>query len=190
MEAVPAPAHLALPGSLKAKQVCHLYAQLSLGQSCHRQKKVLHLCTQGHCGRVRRLATLQTVACQASQSGRWALQARILEPIGQYWLPYPSGALYFLLPYREGAAGLEGLLLTGWTFDRGACEVRPLGNLSRSSLRNGTEVVSCHPQGSTAGVVYYANDTQSWYLAVAATYVLPESETASRCNPAASDRSL
>lgn len=93
-----------------------------------------------------------------------------------------------LLPYREGAAGLEGLLLTGWTFDRGACEVRPLGNLSRSSLRNGTEVVSCHPQGSTAGVVYYANDTQSWYLAVAATYVLPESETASRCNPAASDR--
>ena len=25
-------------------------------------------------------------------------QARILEPIGQYWLPYPSRALYFLLP--------------------------------------------------------------------------------------------
>ena len=98
MEAVPAPAHLALPGSLKAKQVCHLYAQLSLGQSCHRQKKVLHLCTQGHFGSVRLFATLQTVACQASQSGRWALQARILEPIGQYWLPYPSRALYFLLP--------------------------------------------------------------------------------------------
>ncbi|XP_029060519.1 plexin-C1 isoform X1 [Monodon monoceros] len=93
-----------------------------------------------------------------------------------------------LLPYREGAAGLGGLLLTGWTFDRGACEVRPLGNLSRSSLRNGTEVVSCHPQGSTAGVVYLAGDTNSWYLAVAATYVLPEPETASRCNPAASDR--
>ncbi|XP_037701978.1 plexin-C1 isoform X1 [Choloepus didactylus] len=93
-----------------------------------------------------------------------------------------------LLPYREGAAGQEGLLLTGWTFDRGACEVRPLGNLSRSSLRNGTEVVSCHPQGSTAGVVYRASDKNRWYLAVAATYVLPETQTASRCNPAASDR--
>ncbi|XP_069846189.1 plexin-C1 isoform X2 [Dipodomys merriami] len=94
-----------------------------------------------------------------------------------------------LLPYREGAAGLEGLLLTGWTFDRGACEVRPLGNLSRGSLRNGTEVVSCHPQGSTAGVVYRAGHLNQWYLAVAATYVLPEPETAHRCNPAASDRS-
>ncbi|XP_008574797.1 PREDICTED: plexin-C1, partial [Galeopterus variegatus] len=94
-----------------------------------------------------------------------------------------------LLPYREGAAGLEGLLLTGWTFDRGACEVRPLGNLSRSYLLNGTEVVSCHPQGSTAGVVYRAGDKNLWYLAVAATYVLPEPETASRCSPAASDRS-
>ncbi|XP_006871855.1 PREDICTED: plexin-C1 [Chrysochloris asiatica] len=92
-----------------------------------------------------------------------------------------------LLPYREGAVGLEGLLLTGWTFDRGACEVRPL-NLSRQSLRNGTEVVSCHPQGSTAGVVYHASHNNRWYLAVAATYVLPEPEKASRCNPAASDR--
>lgn len=93
-----------------------------------------------------------------------------------------------LLPYREGADGLGGLLLTGWTFDRGACEVRPLGNLSLSSLRNGTEVVSCHPQGSTAGVVYRSLEKNRWYLAVAATYVLPEPETASRCNPAASDR--
>ncbi|XP_013373849.1 PREDICTED: plexin-C1 isoform X3 [Chinchilla lanigera] len=93
-----------------------------------------------------------------------------------------------LLPYREGAEELGGLLLTGWTFDRGACEVRPLGNLSRSSLRNSTEVVSCHPQGSTAGVVYRAGPKNSWYLAVAATYVLPEPETASRCSPAASDR--
>lgn len=93
-----------------------------------------------------------------------------------------------LLPYREGATGLGGLLLTGWTFGRGACEVRPLGNLSLSSLRNGTEVVSCHPQGSTAGVVFRLGQEQPWYLAVAATYVLPETETASRCNPAASDR--
>ncbi|KAM5288682.1 plexin-C1 [Ctenodactylus gundi] len=93
-----------------------------------------------------------------------------------------------LLPYRERAAGLGGLLLTGWTFDRGACEVRPLGDLGRRSLRNGTEVVSCHPQGSTAGVVYRERQHNRWYLAVAATYVLPEPETANRCNPAASDR--
>ena len=37
MEAVQA--HLALPGSPQAKQLHHLHAQLSLGQSCHRQKK-------------------------------------------------------------------------------------------------------------------------------------------------------
>ncbi|ELW61500.1 Plexin-C1 [Tupaia chinensis] len=41
---------------------------------------------------------------------------------------------------------------------------------------------------STAGVVYRAGDRNRWYLAVAATYVLPEPDTASRCNPAASDR--
>ena len=31
-------------------------------------------------------------------SVREALQARILEPTGQYWFPYPFRALYFLLP--------------------------------------------------------------------------------------------
>ena len=39
MEAVCVPAHLAPPGSLQAKQLRHLHIQLSLGQSCHRQKK-------------------------------------------------------------------------------------------------------------------------------------------------------
>ena len=34
--------------------------------------------------------TLWTVACQASLSGRWVLQARILERMGQYWSPWPS----------------------------------------------------------------------------------------------------
>ena len=38
-EAVCVPAHLAPPGSPQAKQLHHLHAQLSLGQSCHRQKK-------------------------------------------------------------------------------------------------------------------------------------------------------
>ena len=62
------------------------------------KKKVLHLCAQGRYGHVWLLATLWTVACQGSLSGRGVLQARILERIGQYWVSYPSRALYFLLP--------------------------------------------------------------------------------------------
>ena len=49
------PVHLAPPGSLQSKQLCHLHAQLSLGQSCHRQKNVLCLC---HFSSVRLFATL------------------------------------------------------------------------------------------------------------------------------------
>ena len=61
-------------------------------------KKVLHLCIQGRFSCVQLFATLWTVACQASLSGRGALQAKILERIGQYWSPYPSRVLYFLPP--------------------------------------------------------------------------------------------
>ena len=39
-EAAHVPAHLVLPGSPQAKQLRHLHAQLSLGQSCHRQKSL------------------------------------------------------------------------------------------------------------------------------------------------------
>ena len=39
VEAVCVPAHLAPHGSLQVKQLHQLHAQLSLGQSCHRQKK-------------------------------------------------------------------------------------------------------------------------------------------------------
>ena len=38
MEVVCVPAHLALPWSPQAKQLCHLHAQPSLGQNCDRQK--------------------------------------------------------------------------------------------------------------------------------------------------------
>ena len=38
-EAVRVPAHLGPQGSRQAKQLRHLHIQLSLGQSCHRQKK-------------------------------------------------------------------------------------------------------------------------------------------------------
>ena len=56
-EAVCVPEHLAPPGSLQAKQLHHLHAQLSLGQSCHRQKKksLVFMCT----GSLRSCPTLQ-----------------------------------------------------------------------------------------------------------------------------------
>ena len=43
--AVHVPAHLVPPESLQTKQLCHLYAQLSLGQSCHKQKKLASMHT-------------------------------------------------------------------------------------------------------------------------------------------------
>ena len=89
-------AHLAPPGSLQPKQLRQIHAQPSMGQSCHRQKKVLHLCMQGHFGHAQ---LCDTVDCGLSGfSVKRILQARILECIGQRWLPYPSRALYFLLP--------------------------------------------------------------------------------------------
>ena len=38
-EAVRVSAHLVPSGSLQTKQLCHLHAQLSLGQNCHKRKK-------------------------------------------------------------------------------------------------------------------------------------------------------
>ena len=92
-EAVCVPAHLGTARVL----VCHLHAQLLLGQSFHRQKKSLaSMCT----GLLWSCPTLcSPVDCGLPGfSVRGVLQARILECIGQYWLPYPSRALYFLLP--------------------------------------------------------------------------------------------
>ena len=57
-EAVRVPAYLAPPRSVQAKQLHHLHASLSLGQSCYGQIKVLHLCTQGLFGPVQLFATL------------------------------------------------------------------------------------------------------------------------------------
>ena len=104
MESVHVPEHLVPPGSPQAKQLCHLHAKLSLRHSCHRQKKVLHLCTQGHFSSVRLLVTLQTVACQAFLSGRGFSRQEywsVLANTGAYWptlVTLPSRALYFLLP--------------------------------------------------------------------------------------------
>ena len=57
------------------------------------QKKVLHLCTQGRFGHVR-LCVSVDCGPPGFSVREGVLQARILEPIGQYWLPYPSRALF------------------------------------------------------------------------------------------------
>ena len=81
VEAVRVPAHLVLPGSPQAKQPHHPHVQLSLGQSCHRQRE--------SCVYVLRVASVVSNSLQSCrlwparlfcQSG--VLQARILEHIG------------------------------------------------------------------------------------------------------------
>ena len=67
------------------------------GAELPQAKKVLRLCVQGHFSSVQLCDPVWPVACQASLSGRGFLQARILERIGQYWLPFPSRASHFLL---------------------------------------------------------------------------------------------
>ena len=96
-EAVHVPAHRAPPGSPQAKQLLYLHAQLSLGQSCHRQIKS---CAHEH--RVAWVVSHSLQPCRLWPA--WLLcqggvfQARILQYIGQYWLPSPSRARHFLLP--------------------------------------------------------------------------------------------
>ena len=99
-EAVRVPAHSALPGSPQAKQPHHLHAQLSLGQSCHRPKKKEKNFVSICAGSLLSSSTLwDAVECGLPGfSVGGALQARILECSGQYWLPHPSRELYFLLP--------------------------------------------------------------------------------------------
>ena len=60
-------------------------------------KRVLGLCTLGRFGHVQLCGPV--VCGLPGLSARGFLQAGILERIGQYWLPYLSRALYFLLPY-------------------------------------------------------------------------------------------
>ena len=92
VEAVHVPAHLVLPGSPQAKQLCHLHAQCSLGQSCHRQKNVFHLCMQGCFSRVWLFVTLWTVACQASLSMGFSRQ--------EYWSVLANTGFHTLLDHH------------------------------------------------------------------------------------------
>ena len=95
-EAVSVPAHLEASGSPRPKQLCHLHCQSSLEQGCYRQKKKKKksciYAKQGCFSCVQLSVTLTTVAGQASLSVEFSRQ--------EYWsgLPYPSRALYFLLP--------------------------------------------------------------------------------------------
>ena len=96
MEAVCVPAHLAPSESLQAKQLCHLHTQLSLGQSCHRQKNLASM----HAGSLRSCLTLSDpIDCglPVFSVREGSSTARILQHIGQCWFPYPSRAPYSLL---------------------------------------------------------------------------------------------
>ena len=95
-EAVRVPPHVAPTRSLRPKQLCHIHTQPSLGQSCRGKKKVRWLCMWGHFCHVQLCDPMDWGLSGFSVSG--VLQARILECIGQYRLPYPSRILYFLLP--------------------------------------------------------------------------------------------
>ena len=101
-EAVHVPAHLLPPRSLKTKHLHHFHAQLSLGQSCHRQKKKKKSCTQFM--RTEPLQSCPTLGDPVDcglpgfSVREGVPQVKILKRIGQDWLPYPSRALYFLLP--------------------------------------------------------------------------------------------
>ena len=91
-EAVHVPALLVLPGSPQAKHLhltltLTLHTQPSLGRAATGKKK--------SCIYVDRVTL---VVSNSLQPQRGVLQARILELIGQHWLPYPSRASYFLLP--------------------------------------------------------------------------------------------
>ena len=98
--AVCVPVHSVLPGSLQPKWLHHLHSQPTLEQNCHRQKKEKTSFASMHLGLLWSCPTL----CDPGHcslpgfSVRWVLQARILERIGQYCLPYSSRALYFLPP--------------------------------------------------------------------------------------------
>ena len=93
----PCPSHLESPESPQAKQLRHLHAQPSLGRAAT-GKKMSHV----YACRVTSVVSDSLRPCRLwparllCQGG--VLQARILERIGQYWLPHAPRALYFLLP--------------------------------------------------------------------------------------------
>ena len=98
VEAVCVPAHLVPPGSPQAKQLCQLHAQLSLGRSATGKKKCLASVCTGLLWSCPALFDPVDCGLPGFSVRKEVFQARILECIGQYWLPFSSRALYFLLP--------------------------------------------------------------------------------------------
>ena len=96
VEVVCVPAHLVPPGSLQTKQLCHLHAQLSLGQSCHRQKKksFVYAC---------RITSVTSTLCNPVDCGLPGFSVREGgspgRNTGAYWpilVAIPFRTLYFL----------------------------------------------------------------------------------------------
>ena len=97
VEAVCVSAHLALPGSPKPS-TCTSFTLNSHWDRAAPAKKSL---ASMHARSLWLCPTLHNhVDCglPGFSVREGVLQARILEGISQYWLPYPSRALYFLLP--------------------------------------------------------------------------------------------
>ncbi|NXK89263.1 PLXC1 protein, partial [Formicarius rufipectus] len=107
---------------------------------------------------------------------------RVVPAAGQSCGEPPGMRSNLLLYYEEAGGG--GVLLTGWTQEDGACQVweQP----SYRQRLNEREVVSCLPDGSTAGVVFQQGG--AWYLAVAATYSTSADTNHLRCEPSKSDK--
>jgi len=76
------------------------WGRVATGKKKKKRKKEKKNLVSMHAGSLELCPTLyDLVNCGLPGiSVRRVLQARILECIGQYWLPYPSRALYFLLP--------------------------------------------------------------------------------------------
>ena len=86
-EAVCVLAHLVLPGSRQARQLCHLHAQLTRAATSQKTLVSMHAGLLWQC-----LTLCDHVDCglpgfSVREEGPLA---RILKCIGQYWLPYPS----------------------------------------------------------------------------------------------------
>uniref|UniRef100_A0A669PYV4 Plexin C1 n=1 Tax=Phasianus colchicus TaxID=9054 RepID=A0A669PYV4_PHACC len=109
-------------------------------------------------------------------------RSRRVVPPGGPGCGEPSGVRSKLLLLTHTEAGDDGELLAGWTQGQGSCEVWRLPDYRL--VLNRTEVVSCLPRGSTAGVVFQQAD--DWYLAVAATYSNGRRGPLAGCEPSES----
>ena len=116
-EAVRVSAHVAPPGSLQAKQLCWLHIQLSMGQNCHGQKISCLFVP-----RVTSILPSSLYTCRLRPARllcQGVLQARILEPVGQDWLPYLLEHYTFCCPscqppWGPGAARTPATQSAAW----------------------------------------------------------------------------